>query len=117
MRKLKQLSALLMTFALYSCATVEEKIIDSGPSITSCVSDNSEGGYHCAAIDKVPTFVSFKDAPELQCVGHVELESFLKSCKKRGEVKALIFCTKDCTDNSFCASPKDWKRIGERCVQ
>jgi hypothetical protein len=116
MKRFKPLKMLPLLFLLSRCASVDEKKITSGPHVVSCIVDRSDGGYQCASIDRAPSFVAFKDADDLRCVSPSQLEQFLKACKKK-EVVELNFCSQECVDNSFCASPNDWKRIGERCAQ
>lgn len=110
---------LLSLFALSSsCAHIEPVVTaQSGPLVVPCIVDLKSGGYQCEGIDQVSHFRSFQDATDLHCVSWMDLESFLKACKKGQLIPiAKIQGSPSCADNSFCLTLKEWNRLDERCA-
>lgn len=138
MTRARRLSLLLAILGICNnCGTVEkveDKYIDQGPIVTSCVVDMKNGGYQCGRIDQAdPFFLSFSDAATMVCVSPMDLEDSLKACKK-GEVLIVPLCTisnrlvacqdieakpvvKDLTemDNFWCLNQVDRNRLLQRC--
>ena len=134
--KLQSLWFIAFTLLGNACAHVDqpEKIAPQGASITGCTLDITQGGFQCAAIDKEPWFVAFKDAPTLYCYAPEDLEAFLTSCKKGlvlftptcKVIKGEATCSKllvneiavaiNTLDNYFCMNEKDQRRVRERCT-
>lgn len=139
MRRAKLLSLLLLTFATCNsgCSTadkLEDKYVDQGPVVTSCVVDLASGGYQCATYDKDPFFLPFKDARAMECIAPMDLETSLKACKKgkKIEVQVCTISEQDVScqspvatattktlssmDNYFCLTPTDRARLLQRCT-
>jgi hypothetical protein len=102
--------------------------------VTGCVVD-SEGRIFACVKKNERSEIAFKDGAHLLCSSPEDTESFMKACKRGQIIEVALcsykiesdsfFCTLsnqqayersvDQTNNYFCVSANDRKRILERC--
>ena len=114
---------------LNSCAT-------GGPKITYCIIDSMEQGFRCVPYQGDSYFKPLPEGDRYVCMSPGDTESFLKACKRRLRARVDI-CIVDApevklecisgssgqnytltlveADNYACTSPKDYRRVLERC--
>ncbi len=109
-----------------------------GPDVQVCIVDVQNHGFQCAN-ETSSVFLPFEKGEALQCVSPIVLEGFIKDCKAGAKVeeKDLEICSLQYSesrfaclnpqsletfyvaladsDNYFCLSHQDLKRVLERC--
>jgi hypothetical protein len=119
----------LVLYAVFVSACKNE------PPVTACVVDAPNRGFQCSENGTKDLFVPLEQGQILKCLSPWDTEYFLKACK-RGEIVEQTECSYvedldrfQCVDvlgkiyfldimeadNYFCLSPKDKRRVREKC--
>lgn len=107
--------------ALTSCA--------HGPQVSVCVTDFASDSYLCVDQEDKEYSVPFEKGTDFLCMLPQDLETMLVACKKDHVILEVPLCQisdneigckygsnrSDVTGNLICFSPKDRRRILERC--
>jgi hypothetical protein len=123
------LGLVLISFVSFSsCKT--------GPKVSACIVDYKNNKFQCMHYKNGPFEMSFQEGHELLCSSPDDTNEFLKSCKigpKPAEVTLCSYrrewsdfrCVEpdgdsfslvvEAAENYFCLSPRDLKRVIERC--
>jgi hypothetical protein len=107
----------------------------AGPKVRGCVVDAKKEEFACVTYPDVRSVIPFEEGQNLECMSATDLEQALKACKEH-RVKDVTLCSVRLerqdfwclppegnaffldykqVDNYFCLSPKDRRRVLERC--
>lgn len=110
-----------------------------GMNSTVCVVDPPNAGYQCSTDRQPGYYINWEQGKDLICASSADAEEFLKSCKQH-EILPITLCTYEASppgflckapgtgpgegvvisldqaNNYFCLSPKDHRRLLERCA-
>ncbi len=124
---------MLLRIFLSLCVLLAASNCNHGLKATVCVVDAAAQGFQCSYDGGKGYFISLKEGEHLLCASITDAENVLKACKEKKQLP-ITLCTyidpsfhcveptgqdfelsvKD-ADNYFCLSPKDRRRLLERC--
>lgn len=124
---------MLLRISLSLCALSVASSCNHGLRSTVCVVDAAAKGFQCSYDGGKGYYISLQAGEGLLCASLADAENVLKACKEHQQLP-ITLCTyidpsfhcvepngqdfelgvKD-ADNFFCLSPKDRRRLLERC--